>query len=105
MAFLARHRCSNEKCGYTVRLEIDFPIWKNDAPETLRHLPVRDAGAVAAYYDEKVCLMCREKVSVVQDEKKCPKCAAESQFVEIGALCPDCGVGKVFEDEGRRVVF
>lgn len=107
MAFRIRYKCSDEKCGYTVGLAVFFPIWREDTPPNLAKVPVGviNKAYVAGYYNEKVCLACRETVPVVQGETKCSECGAERQFMEVGGDCPRCGIGKVEEDKERLVCF
>lgn len=69
MSSITRYKCSKD-CGLNVSLRHGFPIWREDTPEEKQGIPVGiiNEEYVIGYFNEEVCLSCREIVKIADIE-------------------------------------
>jgi hypothetical protein len=95
MAEIATYKCSNNLCGFLVRLSRDFPLWHNDTPRHLRSLSVAPQAHeyIVGTRSEVLCHNC-QKVADQMSTGYCTHCKSEDVHQEqLGRICPRCGVG------------
>lgn len=127
MATITVYKCSKD-CGLRVPLHRGFPVFRQDTPQNMQKVPVRNINSeyVTGYTNEEACLACSKIVTISDPvaftglEYQRSKEHWESQNVleklkryvtgvekpqlrecqHLGHVCPDCDVEDRFLTEG-----
>ncbi len=68
MSAICTYICTNEDCDFELRLNKNFPVWKEDTPQEYRKIPVGSARQkyLQASKSEYFCKHCKTVVAVVE---------------------------------------
>lgn len=93
MAEMSTYVCSNRKCGLTLRLSREFPLWKPETPKALRVLSKNETAAnyIVGFRSESLCYSCSR---IIESGAQCPHCNSEDvRDEQAGHTCPRCAKG------------
>jgi hypothetical protein len=107
MSAIIKYKCDNKDCSAIASIEMNFPVWRSNAPKEMRKIPVgiRFAEYVAGYVNKAYCTVCRSKQSYLKGSITCLGCGKEDTFVKEDDICPKCNIGTLKEDENGKVLF